>query len=179
VQGGCNWQTGSWLVGVEADFNWSGINQSVSAAYPLLAATWFPHTETLTHKLSWFATARARFGLVALEHTLFYATGGFAFGRVKSTFSYVAFPAFPFFGEYDATRGGWTAGGGIEHAFGRNWSVKAEYLYVDLGSFTYNTVVVPIFTGEAFAANVKTRMHVARLGINYRFDGTRAAFSRN
>jgi opacity protein-like surface antigen len=27
---------------------------------------------------------------------------------------------------------GWTIGGGVEFAFDPNWSVKAEYLYVDM-----------------------------------------------
>ena len=31
------------------------------------------------------------------------------------------------------TRGGWTAGVGVEYAFLDNWSVKVEYLFVDLG----------------------------------------------
>ena len=31
------------------------------------------------------------------------------------------------------TRVGWTAGVGTEYAFGNGWSLKAEYLYVDLG----------------------------------------------
>jgi outer membrane immunogenic protein len=32
---------------------------------------------------------------------------------------------------------GWTIGGGLEHVFARGWSLKAEYLYFDLGDVTY------------------------------------------
>jgi outer membrane immunogenic protein len=32
---------------------------------------------------------------------------------------------------------GWTVGAGVEGKISTNWSVKAEYLYVDLGSTNY------------------------------------------
>jgi outer membrane immunogenic protein len=37
-------------------------------------------------------------------------------------------------GTASQTKIGWTAGAGAEYAFARNWSVKLEYLFVDLGS---------------------------------------------
>jgi outer membrane immunogenic protein len=71
------------------------------------------------------------------------------------------------------TNFGWTAGAGVEHAFGGNWSVKAEYLYVDLGSFTYNSPnqVAP-FTEFFWTTSVNTRFHVARVGLNWKFGST-------
>jgi outer membrane immunogenic protein len=33
-----------------------------------------------------------------------------------------------------ATKSGWTWGTGVEAALGGNWTAKAEYLYIDLGS---------------------------------------------
>ena len=58
-------------------------------------------------------------------------------GRV----SYSDFGFFPFLPSSNTssitqTRVGWTAGGGVEWKFDPRWSVKAEYLYVDLGSTT-------------------------------------------
>ena len=45
-------------------------------------------------------------------------------------------------GYYDNTKTGWTAGGGVEWSPSMfpSWSLKAEYLYVDLGSTTANSV---------------------------------------
>jgi opacity protein-like surface antigen len=31
---------------------------------------------------------------------------------------------------------GWALGGGIEYGFAPNWSIKAEYLYMDFGEYT-------------------------------------------
>ena len=41
------------------------------------------------------------------------------------------------FGAYRQKRIGWTAVGGFEWAFTNNWTVKAEFLYLDFGSFDY------------------------------------------
>jgi outer membrane immunogenic protein len=70
-----------------------------------------------------------------------------------------------------STKAGWTVGGGVEWAFAPQWSVKAEYLYVDLGSVSYtsadsNPGVFPLATivhDHSFTENI------ARLGVNYRF----------
>ena len=52
---------------------------------------------------------------------------------------------------------GWTAGAGVEYALNQNLSVKAEYLYVDLGS---DILVLD---------DVKFSAHLLRGGINWRF----------
>ncbi len=39
-------------------------------------------------------------------------------------------------------RAGWTAGAGIEGAFGGGWSAKVEYLYIDLGKME-QTLTIP------------------------------------
>jgi opacity protein-like surface antigen len=39
---------------------------------------------------------------------------------------------------------GWTAGAGMEWKFSRNWSAKAEYLYVDLGKHAATGVTLPM-----------------------------------
>ena len=39
-------------------------------------------------------------------------------------------------------KAGWTAGAGIEVAFGGGWSAKLEYLYMDLGK-TQMTFATP------------------------------------
>jgi outer membrane immunogenic protein len=176
VQAGCNMQTGRWVLGVEADVNWTGAEKSTIVAFPTVGP-WLAHTEAPVHKLSWFSTVRARLGIAATDHTLLYATGGLALGRVTSSFNYVAFVAFPIAGQEAETRAGWTVGGGLEHAFGNNWSVKAEYLYLDLGSFAYQAMP-PVFTGEIYTIDVRTRAHVARLGLNYKFDGSRPLLAR-
>jgi outer membrane immunogenic protein len=134
IQAGYNWQTGQFVFGGEADIQ-------LSAAEDTFAPWKFANP--------WFGTARARAG-VALNNILLFGTLGFAFGR----------------GELDSagisetkTHTGWTAGGGMEVGFTRNWSAKVEYLYVDLAERGYVLTGV----GNGFES------HLLRFGVNYRF----------
>lgn len=63
-------------------------------------------------------------------------------------------------------------GGGIEHAFTNNWSVRAEYLYYDLGSSNVNVAFVPGGGGGAgYNSNFENNGHIVRAGLNYKFGG--------
>ena len=68
----------------------------------------------------------------------------------------------------DRTNVGFAVGGGAEVKLDRHWSVKAEYLYVDLGTRTINTTDID---GAPFSVSYKVRDHIARLGLNYAFGG--------
>jgi outer membrane immunogenic protein len=66
---------------------------------------------------------------------------------------------------------GWTAGAGVEWMYSRNWSIKAEYLHVDLGAADYR------FAGTTFVGTPHTtdsmlgdlKFDLVRAGLNYRF----------
>ncbi len=180
VQVGCNWQSANSVFGLEGDFNWSGIKDTVGASFPDIVVgggSFLATNQTITHQLDWFSTIRARIGY-SLDRLLVFATGGFAFGSVKSSFLQV-FPGAP--GLFDQgsdarIRFGLTLGGGLEYAFYGNWSAKLEYLYIDLASFND----LGRFSYDAPASDdprflwttaVETREHVVRLGLNYRFGG--------
>jgi outer membrane immunogenic protein len=70
------------------------------------------------------------------------------------------------------TKGGWTAGAGIETPFtllglfGPNWTSKTEYLYIDLGS-TSGIIADP---GGPAVTTTSVREHVLRTGLNYHFN---------
>ena len=108
-----------------------------------------------------------------MDRTLFYATAGGAVGRARSSLNYNAFTIgtdFLLNGSSTATRFGWTAGAGIEYALTGNWSVKAEYLYVDLGSFNFDAPLVVAPDGRTWGLNTKLRENIVRAGFNYKFD---------
>jgi outer membrane immunogenic protein len=174
VQIGCNWQSQAWVLGVETDFNWTGLSEAGSVNFPAMllpsnpAATLIALNTSLTHELPWFGTLRGRLGY-AVDRVLVFATGGLAYGKVESTYH----NAFTSGGTLNAgwgsdTRMGWTLGGGVEVAFADRWTVKAEYLYIDLGTFSYTAVnaPTPAFT---WGVDVNTRAQIARVGLNYRF----------
>jgi outer membrane immunogenic protein len=176
-QAGYNWQSGRFVGGVEGDINWTGINQTNLYTKTMTA----PLTGVMVHaegmKQDWLATLRGRAGFTVTPSFLLYATGGLAFGHVQTTTA-VAFTttADVYAGGSDDTRFGWTVGGGGEWMIAPKWSVKAEYLYVDLGKLGVNqpciTAVCTAFAPPpSYQADFRIHEHIARVGLNYHFGG--------
>lgn len=174
-QAGYNSKIGNWVLGVEADFSFADINGSRSTGLltppPALALANRSFAES--DHLDWLATFRGRVGY-SVQNLLVYATGGLALGQRDYSQSILTDPALNFNnirGSVTQTKTGWTVGGGLEYALTRNWSVKAEYLYVDLGSigFFADVDTAPGF-GLTVDSSSKLTLHTARAGVNYRFD---------
>jgi outer membrane immunogenic protein len=144
---GYNWQFGQFVYGLEGDGDWTDLRGHANAVR--CAGTTLCQTRN-----DFLSTVRGRFGL-AVDRLLPYATGGLAVGNIKATDA--AFTG------VDKTREGWTVGGGLEYALAPNWSVKAEYLWVDLGK--ENCSIVCGLPNN----NVSLTSNVVRGGINYRF----------
>jgi outer membrane immunogenic protein len=165
AQIGYNYQFANNVVlGVEADFEWSGIEGKLDAglAIPLLPAGFSANAGS---EVEWFGTIRARLGY-AFDNLLVYGTGGAAYGKVKSSIS-VAGPGFLLSESADDTNWGWTAGAGFEYAINNNWTLKTEYLYVDLGETTaFSGFLAEGVTGTL---DTKTTFHTAKVGLNYKF----------
>jgi outer membrane immunogenic protein len=155
-QVGYNFQSGGFVYGVEADLNFVSNKASVTQA----AVTIVP-TLTSTTKLDWMGTVRGRLG-VALSPTLIYVTGGWAFAHFEDT---VTTPGVTIPANVSKTRSGWTAGGGIEHMFARNWTAKIEALYADFGKWD------GLLTG--FGGTYRTQFEhqvlTVRGGLNYKW----------
>jgi outer membrane immunogenic protein len=183
-QVGYNWQTGMWVFGLETDLQWTGQRGSTSFCLTVGCPVG-SFVANADYKLSWFGTFRARAGWLVDPRVLLYVTGGLAYGEVKIDYTSGVL-GLPLAGtSTKTTRPGWTIGGGIEGALSNNWTVKAEYLYVDLGSTTSGalggatSVIIPdvpqpFFTtvvDTTFAGTARTRLrdNIARIGINYHF----------
>ncbi|KQZ00187.1 hypothetical protein ASD45_04465 [Pseudolabrys sp. Root1462] len=145
VQLGYNLQTGSWVWGLEADFDYSAMKGSDSGGTGVCSGA---GCET---KLKYFGTGRGRLGYAGWDRWLPYVTGGVAYGNIKAT------PAFG--GDFSKGKVGWTVGGGVEYAVFANWTTKLEYLYADLGSIS----------GGTPGNDVTFKSHLVRAGLNYRF----------
>jgi outer membrane immunogenic protein len=191
---GCNQQNGAWVYGVEADIDGAsrldtttnyGPAGPFTGGGPFLASS---HTEDVTKQVDLYSTLRARLGYTVTPTWLLYLTGGLAVGEIKSTTN-VQFgtdqfylSSFGFSGSDTTTRVGWTVGAGTEWALGNNWSVKAEYLFLDFGSFTYlSGCSTPALCGPgllapgqapfAWQTHVRADESVFRLGVDYKFSG--------
>lgn len=169
VQAGYNWQTNNFLVGGEADANWlsgSAARTIPPGVIPVINVDDFMYDSA---KATFLATVRGRIGVV-FDRNVVYATGGIAFGTLKTTDTFGHFGGARVTTTSDTTtRTGWTAGFGLEHALASNWSAKVEYLYVDLGSF--DTKIPSTVEGfpDAIRVHHNYTDNLLRLGLNYRF----------
>ena len=158
VEYGCNWQTGSWVLGTESDFSWTNLRGSAFDIPPF-------NTTSISHtKENWLSTSRVRVGFLPTPQLLLYGTGGVAAASVQALVDGTASGAGII--SETATRWGWTGGVGAEYAFGNGWSVKADYLYVRLNNRSY---FIPPPLGFAIRNNVPVEEHIVRVGVNYKF----------
>jgi outer membrane immunogenic protein len=168
---GYNWQFApNWLLGIEADISYTDIRETTNVVTLPLAG---PGTlnNSFSSRLEYLGTVRGRIGYV-FDRTLVYATGGLAYGDVRNSVNFFGTAGqLQFTGSTSGIETGYTVGGGIEHAFLPNWTVKGEYLYYDLGRDTVNVAVIPGSGGggTGYNSTFKNDGHIARIGINYKF----------
>jgi outer membrane immunogenic protein len=169
LQAGYNWQVKNFVVGVEADIN--SLTAGGSSQFAGIDPGKGP--DSLSSRYNWLGTARGRVGVTA-GPALFYATGGFAYGRVGHDYAYAIGYSNSQMFSLSEDRMGWTAGGGVEYAIDPHWSVKAEYLYVHLAASSLNLSTLS-FAGNGQTPsgttllNFNNNLNIARLGLNYRF----------
>jgi len=187
---GYNWQfTRTGVVGIEADFQATNPKNS-SQFVDSFSLSDHADNETILSgttatdqqaRISWFGTVRGRLGY-AFGNVMLYGTGGLAYGKVGLSGTIASTETLTIFGNAPLTTStptnyagssvnvGWTAGAGIEGAIAGNWTWKAEYLHVDLGSVMV-TGTAP--TGVAFTAKSGDFTDdIVRVGVNYRFGPT-------
>ena len=184
------------VVGVEADFQGSSLNGGGWAinTYPEYAnpaspdGIWSPSTASASSAtaIDWWGTARGRIGVTpfaSMPNLMIYGTGGFAYAgaRATNTMNTVVEPAlgagFARY-SYNDVRVGWTAGGGVEWMLTPSWSVKAEYLYTDLGAargYAIGAGVTHAAFVNGFSGSNAWRFNTVRAGVNYHLNWSDAA----
>lgn len=149
LHAGYNWQAGSWVYGLEGDFQATSLkttstcdiqdagvgNSSPGACFPQVYSPYWSGYDFGT-ELPWQGSVRARAGY-AFGNALLYATGGVAFADIKTFYDTIP-PASPTAGSqsFEQTRAGFTVGGGLEYALDANWSARVEYRYSDFGTLS-------------------------------------------
>ncbi len=144
---GYNWQFGQALIGAEGDIDWSDIKGTTTVLCPGGCET----------RNKWLATVRGRLGY-AFDRFLPYFTGGLALGDINATLPVPVLPG------GSVSSAGWTVGAGLEVGLVSNVSLKAEYLYVDLGTFNCG-----LNCGLPPGGNVSFTTNIFRGGANLRF----------
>lgn len=134
---GYNFQRGNIVWGIETDLSYADINGSFGVS---------------SADIDWLWTLRGRVGL-DMNGWMPFIAGGLAMADVSASDN---------LGSGSDTVTGWTIGGGLEVKLDRNWSLKGEYLYVDLDeSFS--------LSGPGSARATVEDLHIVRGGINYKF----------
>ena len=160
-------QWGAWVFGVEGDFDWQNISGTSASTFctSLIISTTAAGLSCKTES-NWLGTIRARFGY-AWDRVLFYGTAGGAGANLQTALN--GLPV------QNRAEFGWTAGAGLEWAFADNWTVKFEYLFVDLtGNSSCNhgySCGSELVAGTLVGANnaVKFNENIVRVGVNFKY----------
>jgi len=153
---GYNWQRSRWVFGIEGDYDWADV-----AGHSLACGSDSATPHPCGSSLDSFGTFRGRIGYAAgsTGSLLPYLTGGLALGNVRGWDSLMSTSG-------SSVRPGWTAGAGIEAMIAPQWTVKLEYLHIDLGSAQLFDIV------PGTPETVDLRIDSVRVGLNYRFDAS-------
>ena len=176
LKAGYNQQWGAFVLGLEGDISSFHFSPTVAAAgnpfvtFPGGSAQMSTNVQT-----SWLATVRGRAGF-AVDHWLFYGTGGAAFANVKYSNTYRAFSPLGSGFDFEAasasqTRVGWAAGAGVDYALYPHVILSAEYLHVDLGTITASGGVTTQGSASNATFNFSTKVtsDLVRVGAAYKF----------
>jgi outer membrane immunogenic protein len=189
-QMGYNWEFWRLVFGPEIDIQGttegSGHTEALSSITPVPGFPIFQDA-TVSRSMSYLGTVRGRIGFTVTPCLLVYGTGGFAYGQVDGRTGIIQQVQNDVFlpnrysgsGTFSEVDTGWTVGGGVEWMLFRHWSIKAEYLYYDLGTTSYHvhplnnfslaTVPPSLFTTTAPTSSTKFDGNVVRAGLNFHF----------
>lgn len=148
---GYNYQSGSLLIGGEADIGFGSISGHGN----------FGRATDSYGTINGIGTIRARAGYIFNQRLLFYATGGYAGTELNGKISDYAFSP-----TYALSEGhylnGYAIGAGVEYAITTKVSIKGEYLFTGFGSQQY-------FAGTRDSIPSGANISLIRAGVNYHF----------
>jgi outer membrane immunogenic protein len=168
LHGGCNYQTGNFVFGIEGDYSWMNASKSISYTF---SGAGDNDSAAFTTKLKNLASVRGRVGLVGLaeNRALLYATGGFAWARFSYDFNLndngpVSAASLSF------SPNGAVLGGGVEYAVWENIILRLEYLHYwfNKGYLLPTTAVIGPAPGDS--VTLKSADEI-RFGVSYLFNG--------
>ena len=172
LQAGYNYQIDRFIVGLESDYSFSGINGTGVGTLPFAGGY---HLTTIKQEIPWFATVRGRLGISPTDRFLVFASAGLAYGKTQVSNGTMPISAGRdcnntscAFGSASGTSTGWAAGGGFEYALWQNVTIKSEYLFIDLGSRSM-TYPITLSGGSTVTTKSDFQAHIARVGLNFKY----------
>jgi opacity protein-like surface antigen len=195
---GYDWQTGPWVLGVQADLASAQLNGTFTCLQPARNIGPLPpenvpgflggaYGATCDVQPRWLGTMTGRVGIAAgpTGNMLFYTRGGVAWTRgtaeiaVNNIRAGTDGPANAVTSS-QFSQWGWVTGVGLEYGLSGNWSVMLEYDYLSFarqglatpdGGFTTSTVpgIGNASALDGRATGMSQAVHEVKLGVNYRF----------
>ena len=186
------------VIGAEADIDYADLGHHNGNALfgaftlPQFPGTTFTSAGIASHNNNnqYLGTVRLRAGY-AWDRLLVYATGGLAYGGINNNHgvgggfiattgagfinpvSGVPGPSQAFVGGVagrgSSNRAGWTVGAGVEYAIWNNLTIKAEYLYANLGHANGNAAIFLPGAVAVANGNHDANVNIVRVGLNYKF----------
>ncbi len=154
-------QIDNFVLGVEADLSWAGIDGDFGAIDTPGSGYFF----NADSEIDWLASMRGRVGLT-WDKVLFYGTGGIAFTNVD-TKVVSDWPGSVENYSDSTSHTGWVAGAGVEVMFTNNITGRLEYLHYEFGEKDF--FVDSGDVGYDLDGSVDLDVNVVRAGINVLF----------
>ena len=155
------------VIGIEGSASGSTMRGSTNVGLPLGNPGDLALVQANTDFL---ASVTGRIGY-AFDTVLLYAKGGFAVAGDKYNVSSGDFGGLgPYNFQGLDNRYGWTAGGGVDWAFSRHWSMNVEYDYYKFGNG--NILMSDPLSGGAGVVDVKQTVQVVKVGVNFHIWGS-------
>jgi outer membrane immunogenic protein len=172
IEGGDRYQFGKLVIGWEADMVWGNTNGTSTTTFgPVFAPGIL--SRSLTADTKWTGTATSTVG-IAHDRWLIYGKAGVAWAKTDYTdnWAIVGVPLFTGTGSTNSSNEvGWTVGTGVEWAIWNNWSIKAEYDYLDFGNKTtaINGAILPGIITFPASFGLQNTQHInqAKFGLNW------------
>jgi len=164
LQGGCNYQVGAWVFGIQGDYDWTNATNDTTNVF---LSNFTGRTVTNHREIDSLASVTGRVGY-AWDRFLGYVKGGGAWVRGSASFQVAGVTT----ATASDTRGGWTIGVGGEYAF-TNWLsgfVEWDYYRFERDN-PGGLVCTPAVCGGVFTNNleVQTNINVVKAGLNLKF----------
>jgi outer membrane immunogenic protein len=156
---GYNFQQGQLVLGIEADGQWSGQDQTDNTSCGAACNV------AETYGVTWFSTARLRLGFAA-DRVLLYGTGGLAILSASDKYTITDAGVSVNLLSFSNTAVGFTAGAGVEVGMTPNISARVEYLFMEAPNYSASSTI-PI-VGGTITETGTIKDSVVRAGLNFR-----------
>jgi len=163
AQAGYNFQSGSYVFGVQGDIDWAFLDSYSNVGGRSSAGQFGDFGRTRTDFL---ASLTGRVGY-AFGPALLYGKAGLAYAHDKYSVEGFPIATDTTEGTADENRFGWTAGLGVEYALGGGWSAMLEYDYYGFGNRRVSLSPKP--GADVGSFKVSRDDQLVKFGLNYRF----------